>query len=71
MTTREQFQSLAPDAPLPWEEHPHRKGLILDANGEDVCWVDGSDPNWRGIAAMIIVAVNTCAGFKAELRGDA
>ncbi|MGE8129068.1 hypothetical protein ACQKQD_19005 [Methylobacterium sp. NPDC080182] len=66
MTPQEQFQAFAPDAPLPWQEHPHRKGLIVDANGEDVCWIDGSDPGWRGIAAMVVVAVNTCGGFKAE-----
>jgi hypothetical protein len=67
MSTQTDFQAFAPDAPLPWTEHPYRRGRIVDANGDEVCVLDGSDPNWRGIAAMIVVAVNTCGGFRAEV----
>ena len=63
----DQFQALAPDAPLPWDRHKTRKGWIVDANGLAVCVLDASDPEWRGLAEMIIVAVNTCGGFKAEI----
>lgn len=67
ITAPQMFQEMAPEAPLPWREHKFRKGLIVDSKGEGVCWVDGSDPGWREISAMIIVAVNTCGGFQAEL----
>lgn len=66
ITAPEMFQDLAPDAPLPWTEHRFRRGIIIDAKGEEVCYIDGSDPGWRNIAAMIVVAVNTCGGFKAS-----
>ena len=62
------FQEMAPEALLPWREHKFRRGLIVDSKGETVCWIDGSDPNWRNIASMIVVAVNTCGGFKAEIK---
>lgn len=70
ITAPEMFQQMAPEAPLPWREHKFRAGLIVDAKGEEVCWVDGSDPKWREIASMIIVAVNTCGGFRAEIAGS-
>lgn len=52
---------------LPWSEHKFRPWIIVDAKGEAVCSVDVSDPDKRNIASMIIVAVNTCGGFKAEI----
>lgn len=61
------FQEMYPDAPLPWSEHRFRRGIIIDAKGEDVCYVDGSAPGWKALAAMIVVAVNTCGGFRAEI----
>lgn len=67
ITASEMFQQMYPEAPLPWREHKFRRGLIVDAKGEQVCNVDERDPNWRDLAAMIVVAVNTCGGFKAEI----
>ena len=63
----EMFQEMSPESPLPWREHKFRRGIIIDAKGEAVCYVDGGDPNWQAIASMIVVAVNTCGGFRAEI----
>lgn len=71
ITAPEMFQEMAPQAPLPWREHKFRRGIIVDAKGEAVCYVDGSDPDWRNITSMIVVAVNTCGGFKAEIVAPA
>jgi hypothetical protein len=65
ITAPEMFQEMAPNAPLPWREHTCRFGVIVDAKGEVVCVVDPRGR--RNIAAMIIVAVNTCGGFRAEI----
>lgn len=62
----EMFQEMYPDAPLPWTENRFRRGTIIDAKGEDVCYVNVSVPGWKALAAMIVVAANTCGGFKAE-----
>ena len=70
ITAPEMFQEMSPKAPLPWREHKFRKGVIVDAKGDIVCWFDGNDPEWRNTASMIIVAVNTCGGFKAEIAYD-
>lgn len=63
-----EFAAMAPDAPLPWRTHKFKRWLIVDAKGEEVCNVDGSAEGYELIVAMILVAVNTCGGFKAELR---
>lgn len=44
-------------------------GVVLDADGNDVLTVDvnaaRSDEQANGIAVMIMLAINTCGGFKA------
>jgi hypothetical protein len=71
------FQALAPRAALPWktgDELEREVEMIFDANGRHIATVD----EWRslpdveaiGIAAMIVCAVNTCGGFRAEREGD-
>ncbi len=72
------FQSMAPDALLPWStgDELEREGeMIFDANGRHIATVD----EWRslpeqeavGIAQMIVLAVNTCGGFRAGPREGA
>jgi hypothetical protein len=49
-------------------------GVILDADGQDVCTVDSNgrrdDRKVEEIADWIICALNTCSGFKAEVHKD-
>jgi hypothetical protein len=71
------FQALAPRASLPWrtgDELEREVEMIFDANGRHIATVD----EWRslpdveaiGIAAMIVCAVNTCGGYRADREGD-
>lgn len=50
-------------------------GAVIDADGRDVLTVDVNsdrkDEEVVQIAAFIVVAVNTCGGFRAELAADA
>jgi len=53
----EDFRALAPLAPMPWDSD--RNGTVRDATGVQVC---ATTPL---LAAVIVLAVNTCAGFRA------
>lgn len=61
------------DVPAPWELDSQDPGMINDAIGAHVLTVDEprdrSDDDAQGIALAIILAVNTCAGFKAVAHG--
>jgi hypothetical protein len=60
------FQEMCSTAPLPWTRGPnHQSWSIVDANGDEVCFFDGSAPESPWLIGMILVAVNTCGGFKA------
>lgn len=60
------FQAMCPRAPLPWNIGTGRKRWsIVDATGEEICCFDGSAEDTPALMAMILVAVNTCGGFKA------
>lgn len=56
-------------APAPWTEHEKDPATLLDANGVAVLQIDPeverTDAEANMIAAWVLVAVNTCAGFKA------
>ncbi len=62
--------------PLPWSfsQDPDDVGVITDANGKAVLTVD----QWRGrsdedvlrIVGNILVAMNTCGGFKMQIAGS-
>ena len=54
-------------APAPWRLCEEEPGEILDATSATVLVVDmgGSQDNDSEIALSIMIAVNTCAGFKA------
>ena len=54
--TTDNFRSLAPEAPMPWTYGA--SGDIWDAKGVQVCH---TTPR---LAAVIVVAVNTCGGFR-------
>jgi len=45
-------------------------GILLDANGKTVLVVDVNneieDEHASAIAAMVVLAINTCAGYRAE-----
>ncbi len=53
--------------PLPWN-HNNEAGVIIDANGEAVLIVDvhqeRSDQDVHDVIMAILLAVNTCGGFK-------
>lgn len=72
--TTEAFARLLTDSNvrLPLRLSDEDVGVVLDANGADVFTVDvnGERPNDEAtaIAAWIMVAVNTCAGLKAEIQ---
>lgn len=69
--TTEQFAALmaAAGARLPFTSDPSELGVIRDADGNDVLTVDvnneRSDEEVAQIVAWVLVAVNTCGGFKA------
>ena len=59
--------------PGPWEADAEEIGIIRARDGQYVCtvdtWRDLPDSVVRDRAMAIILAVNTCAGFKAVARG--
>lgn len=64
-----EFQALCPNAPLPWNCGTGRKRWsIVDAAGTEICCFDGSAEDTPALMGMILVAVNTCGGFKAEIE---
>ncbi len=72
------FRSLVPSAPLPWrtgDELDREVELIFDANGRHIATVDEwrslPDHEAQGIAKMIVIAVNTCGGFRPKLSEGA
>ena len=54
---------------MPIDHHPDEVGKVVDATGRKVFQVDPDgtlpDEEADGIAAMIILAVNTCGSFRA------
>lgn len=54
------------DAPLPWGSTD--TGEVYDADMHIVCDVSDYLPNGAAVAAMIVVAVNTCGSFRATRR---
>ncbi len=59
---------------LPLDHHAAEVGVVVDAAGHDVFCVDTNgerdDEEVLAIATWIICAVNTCGGFRAEVRSD-
>lgn len=67
-----EFCEMLAAAPLPWTEgYGRAKWSIIDATGMTVCSFDGSAPESKKLMAAIIVAVNTCGGFRAEFATPA
>ena len=70
--TTDQFVALmeAADVKLPLALHDGDLGVVVDAEGRDVLTVDvnGGRPDEavEQIAGWIVLAVNTCGGFRAE-----
>jgi hypothetical protein len=69
--TMKAFQAMAPRASLPWTINPSDEaGCIRDSVGDLIVIVDAdqelSNIDAISIAAMIITAVNTCAGYRCE-----
>jgi hypothetical protein len=57
----------AHDSPVPWSTQPHSPGAVFDALGFCILTVD-TDMNQdgqRALADIVVLAVNTCGGFKA------
>jgi hypothetical protein len=58
--------------PLTWSDS--EPGAILDAAGNEICTVDVNrarpDAEAEALAAWIVCAVNTCAGFRAVAEAD-
>ncbi len=59
---------------LPLRESAEEVGAILAANGEEILVVDVEnvmdDTDVATIVSLIVLAVNTCAGLRAEVRYD-
>jgi acyl transferase domain-containing protein len=69
------FQSMAPNAKLPWrfgDELEREAELIFDATGRHLVTVDEfkqfPETEAASVAQMIVVAVNTAGGFRSNLR---
>lgn len=68
-TPQEQFAAMCPDAPLPWDRGTGRsRWSIVDASGCEVCCFDGSTKDALALINMVIIAVNTCGGYRAEIE---
>ena len=68
MGMQETMKGLAPDVPFPWSMgEGERAHEIVDANGDPICTFYGPDSERRQAMAAVVVAVNTLAGFKAEI----
>jgi hypothetical protein len=73
--TTDQFNALlaARNVQLPLRLSEEDLGVVLDADGRDVFTVDSNgerpDAEVEMIAEWIVVAVNTCGGFKAVHHG--
>jgi len=71
--TTEQFAKLMADqgVRLPLGLDPDNIGVVVDANGNGIITVDvnGELPDDQAdkIAACVMLAVNTCGGFRAEV----
>jgi hypothetical protein len=63
------FQRLANaiQSPLPWTSDDQEPGVLRDANGDLLLAACGSPAEAKVICALIMLAVNTCGGFKAEV----
>lgn len=74
-STTEEFNGLLRDlmAPPPWNFT--EGGTVIDAAGDVVLQVDPNgerpDPQVADLAVWIVMAVNTCAGFKAAEEAQA
>jgi len=67
-TGSDAFNEMVKDAPLPWDVGTGlERWSIVDANGDSVCCFDGSAPESKMLMVAVIVAVNTCGGFRAEV----
>jgi hypothetical protein len=66
--TSEDFVRILHDhaTPLPWQEAKLHSGqwCIIDAEGQEVCRLSCGARS-EVVAAMLVVAVNTCGSFKA------
>jgi hypothetical protein len=72
--TTDQFRKLlaATNVKLPVQLSETDVGVILDTEGRDVLTVDSEnqrdDAETEEIASLIVVAINTCGGFKTEVK---
>lgn len=72
MTATEIFKSLVPDVPLPWSCGAGADDdKIVDADGCVIAQFYGPERDARQAMLAVICAVNTCAGYKAELPANA
>lgn len=75
-TTTEAFVAALATAnvALPLSPSAEHLGVVLDANGDDVFTVDSNgerpDDEVKIIALWVILAVNSCGGFKLEAVFD-
>jgi hypothetical protein len=75
-TTSEQFAAAlrAIDVILPVEVCSDEAAVVRDAAGAVVCVVDAdremSDEDAARLADLIVVALNTCGGFRATREGE-
>ena len=69
MGTKETMMQLAPDVPFPWTfGEGARKDCIVDANGDPIALFYGPHKDRMQAMQAVIVAVNTLAGYKAEIE---
>lgn len=74
--TTEQYAAVLAELghPAPWSFDPAEAGSVVDANGREVLVIDHNNerPDIEAvqIAAWIVCAVNTCAGFQALRESD-
>lgn len=68
---RAEFAAMAPTAPLPWNlAESFGEPVLIDKDGIVAVRVLGGKDEALRIASMILVAVNTCGGFRAVLTEE-
>lgn len=73
LTTQDFVEALASlDVRLPLKLSPEDLGVLVDAHGRGIITIDVNserdDAEVEQIAHWIALAVNTCGGFRAEVR---
>lgn len=68
MSNEQTMKELAPDVPFPWSiGEGEAADTLLDADGNPIAQFYGPDNDRKQAMMAVVVAVNTLAGYRAEI----